>query len=205
MKPKADSPIAQIGPEEVPKNEDTPPPKITPIPVVPEPKPPVPVVPEPKKPLEERIGEVRQFSGHGGEVRRVAWSPDGKRIVTGSWENSVRVFDAATLEVIQELKGHTKGVTDVTFDDRGNRVLSTAADGSVRLWLVSTGQEEASLDLKTNLHTAALSPNERLVAAAGSSDAVWLMDKGRLNAARRLPGHEQPVARLPSPGPATSY
>jgi WD40 repeat protein len=51
--------------------------------------------------------QLRELQGHTDNVTSVAFSPDGNRIVSGSWDKSVRVWDAKTGEQLRELQGHT--------------------------------------------------------------------------------------------------
>ena len=62
----------------------------------------------------------------------IAVSPDGSRIVSGSWDHSVRVWDAMTGEQLRELQGHTDTVTSVAFSLDGNRIISGSWDHGVR-------------------------------------------------------------------------
>jgi WD40 repeat protein len=51
--------------------------------------------------------QLRELQGHTDWVTSVAFSPDGNRIVSGSYDKSVRVWDAKTGEQLRELQGHT--------------------------------------------------------------------------------------------------
>ena len=71
----------------------------------------------------------------------VAFSPDGKRIVSGSDDKTVRLWDADTGQPIgQPLTGHTDAVYSVAFSPDGTRIVSGSADNTVRLWDAATGQ-----------------------------------------------------------------
>ena len=76
----------------------------------------------------------------GESVNSVAFSSDGTRIVSGSSDNLVRVWDASTGESLKVLKGHTKSVNSVTFSSDGNRIVSGSSDNSVRVWDAWTGK-----------------------------------------------------------------
>ena len=54
-----------------------------------------------------RINARQTLVGHTGEVWSAAFSPDGKRIVTGSWDRTAKVWDAGTGQELLTLKGHT--------------------------------------------------------------------------------------------------
>src|SRR6202007_133224 len=70
-----------------------------------------------------------------------AFSPDGRRIVSGNWDNTGRVGDADTGNPVgQALTGHTGVVTSVAFSPDGRRIVSGSWDNTVRLWDAATGQ-----------------------------------------------------------------
>jgi WD40 repeat protein len=101
--------------------------------------------------LKGLIGTVRgPKGGLTGTVRSAAFSPDGKRIVSGSEDGTVGVWDAATGEEKAVLQGHTKGVSGVAFSPDGQRVVSWGEDGTVRVWDAATGQEKLTLKERTN-------------------------------------------------------
>ena len=56
---------------------------------------------------------LRTLAGHKGGVNSVAFSPDGKRALTGSFDGTLRLWDLATGKTLLTLKGHTGGVRSV--------------------------------------------------------------------------------------------
>jgi WD40 repeat protein len=78
--------------------------------------------------------ELKELKGHTDWVRSVAFSPDGKHIVSGSGDNSVRVWDASTGDKLKELKGHTNQVTSVAFSPDGKHIVSGLYDNSTWVW-----------------------------------------------------------------------
>ena len=88
-----------------------------------------------------RLGGYSNFSpllmnllGHSGSVRSVSFSPDGSRIVSGSGDSTVRVWDAVTEKVINTLTGHSDFVMSVSFSPDGSRIVSGSWDNTVRVW-----------------------------------------------------------------------
>ena len=57
--------------------------------------------------------EITTLSGHGGNVLAVAYSPDGTRIVSGCYDNSIKIWDATSGAEIITLLGHTEAVSCV--------------------------------------------------------------------------------------------
>ena len=66
----------------------------------------------------------------------VAFSPDGRRLVTASRDDTIRIWDAH----FEPLIGHTDGVASVAFSPDGHRLASGATTSTVRLWDADTGQ-----------------------------------------------------------------
>ncbi|KIN95038.1 hypothetical protein M404DRAFT_68281, partial [Pisolithus tinctorius Marx 270] len=65
----------------------------------------------------------------------VAFSPDGKRIVSGSRDKTVRVWDVVGgVQIGSPLEGHTDEVESVAFSPDGKRIVSGSWDNTVRLW-----------------------------------------------------------------------
>ena len=67
----------------------------------------------------------------------MSWSPDGTRVVSGSGDKTVRVWEVATGTEIVKLEGHTNTVMSVTWSPDGTRVVSGSLDKTVRVWDVA--------------------------------------------------------------------
>jgi len=80
------------------------------------------------------------LSGHEGPVFSVAYSPDGISLVSGSLDNTVKLWDAQTGGVVKTFYGHTKCVSSVSVSADCARIASGSWDETLRLWDIQTGE-----------------------------------------------------------------
>jgi WD40 repeat protein len=68
------------------------------------------------------------------QVYDATFSPDGKRIVTASGDNTARIWDAATGKTMAVLSGHSDRVYSAAFSSQGDRIVTASADETARVW-----------------------------------------------------------------------
>ena len=79
------------------------------------------------------------LEGHSRSVDALAFSPDGKQLMSGSIDSTVRVWDTATGTALQILEGHSNWVNTVAISPDGKQLASGSFDKTVRVWDVATG------------------------------------------------------------------
>ena len=77
---------------------------------------------------------VQVLKGHDDVVAGLAFSPDGSRLASASFDGTARVWDLGTYDVVETLRGHQSSVTSVAFSTDGNYIVTAANDGTVVAW-----------------------------------------------------------------------
>ena len=80
------------------------------------------------------------LEGHTDNVWSVAFSPNGKMLASGSWDQTVRLWDIETEQLLYTLTGHTSDIVSVAFSPDGQTLASGSWDGTIRLWNPNNGQ-----------------------------------------------------------------
>ncbi|KZP17812.1 WD40 repeat-like protein [Athelia psychrophila] len=84
---------------------------------------------------------LKTLEGHKDWVRAVAYSPDGAHIVSGSDDNTIRIWDAETGEAVGEpLRGHSATIMAIVYSPDGRHIVSGSKDKTIRIWDAETGE-----------------------------------------------------------------
>jgi WD40 repeat protein len=127
--------------------------------------------------------EILMDLGTNVEVLRgVAFSPDGKRVVTASHDMTAILWDAATGRKVRVLQGHSGFILSVAFHPKANQVLTGSQDKTVILWDAATGHKLRAFQGHTGwVKSVAIGPDGRLI-LTGSLDktvALWDIPTGK--------------------------
>ncbi len=80
------------------------------------------------------------YHGHTSAVTALAWSPNGGRLASGSWDSTVHLWEVTTGARLLFYRGHMSGVTAVTWSPDRKSLASGSDDGVVQIWDAVTGQ-----------------------------------------------------------------
>jgi WD40 repeat protein len=147
--------------------------------------------------LNEVMTRVRvpiTLQGHESDVYSVAFSPDGKLIVSGSWDNTVRLWDIQGKRVGQPFQGHEDYVYSVAFSPDGKLIVSGSWDKTVRLWDIQgnpVGQPFQGHEAWVN--SVAFSPDGKLIVSGSYDKTVRLWDIQGNPVGQPFQGHKSSV------------
>jgi len=125
----------------------------------------------------------------------VAFSPDGKKIVTTHIVNTVKIWDDKLDKHLQTLEGHTDQSNSAIFSPDGKMVVTASRDKTARIWDAELGKELHKLEGHTDwVLSAAFSPDGTKIVTASQDKTVRIWDAESGKELQKLEGHTSKVA-----------
>lgn len=138
---------------------------------------------------------VYTLQGHTQSVRSLAITPDGEILISGSDDNTIKLWQLATGEELCTLRGHSKTVSAIAISADGEILASGSEDKTIKLWELSTGMQIGTLTLGNwfsrdsgCVYAVAMSPEEEIIASLDNNGAVKLWNLKTGQEIRRLKG-----------------
>lgn len=138
--------------------------------------------------------EILVIAGHTERIRSAEFSPDGKRIVTASFDHTARLWDATTGREILQLKGHADRLRSAAFSADGRHIVTAAHDKTARIWDAATGRQLMQLDGHTDaVRSAEFSPDGSRVVTGSYDQTARIWDVASGKQLELLSGHTSQV------------
>ncbi|RJP19934.1 MAG: serine/threonine protein kinase, partial [Candidatus Abyssobacteria bacterium SURF_5] len=133
---------------------------------------------------------VRTLSGHTGAVYAVTISPDDRLALSGSSDNTIRLWDIKTGRCLQTLLGHSQTIHSVAFSSDSRFALSGAWDGTLMLWDINSGQCLCIFGRHSQpVYSVAFSSDDRFALSGAEDRTLRLWDVKSGECLRILKGH----------------
>ena len=82
----------------------------------------------------DKVVCLKTLEGHSWDVSSVAYSPDGTKIVSGSGDKTIKIWDANTGQCLKTLEGHSDDVESVAYSPDGTKIISGSDDPTIKIW-----------------------------------------------------------------------
>jgi WD40 repeat protein len=119
---------------------------------------------------------LHSLEGHEGRVTSVAVTPDGKHIVSGSWDKSIKVWELASGSLLRSLEGHTEWVSSVVVTSDGQQVVSGSGDNTIRLWDMISGSSQTLFEHDKPIWSLCLSNDSHWIIFGDSSGKILVLE-----------------------------
>jgi WD40 repeat protein len=147
----------------------------------------------PSSPILHSFAFTHSLKGHTDWVLSVAFSPDGHTLASGSFDQTIRLWDRHTGMCLKILQGHTNWIHSVAFSPDGQLLASASSDQTIQIWDTATGDRLKTLvGHYSHVWSVAFSPDGQFLASGGDASVVklWNLEGKCLHT---LQGHTQRV------------
>jgi WD40 repeat protein len=115
------------------------------------------------------------FAETFGAVTAIAYSPNGQRLVTGSTNGEVKIWDANTYQELLCCSKHKHWILGVCYSPDSNYIASASDDYTVKLWNANTGQcLQTYIGHEDSVNAVAFSPNGDIIASGAQDSTIRL-------------------------------
>lgn len=141
--------------------------------------------------------ELVMQTGHIKAVETIVVSPDNRWVATGSFDNTIKIWDIESGRELRSLSGHNLGVKSLAVSADGKLLVSGGSDGAVRIWDVVSGNEVGKFAVpEGSVEAVALSTDGMRVASGGSGKTILVREVSSGAEIARLPGHLAAISAL---------
>jgi WD40 repeat protein len=116
---------------------------------------------------------LHTFKGHNREISALAISPDGKVLVSGSADRTIRIWNLKNMQLLQQLNSGNTPITALAIEPSGNVFVSGSQGGTIKFWQLSTGKLLHTIPAndRNAIQALAIHPDGQQL-AAGSTDGI---------------------------------
>jgi WD40 repeat protein len=137
------------------------------------------------------VKSQHQLKGHTSWVNAVSFSWDTKKVASGSWDHSIKIWDVATESCLLSIPAHTKSINSVSFSRDGKKIASGSEDATIKIFDATTGAHLQTFVQDVPVHSVSFCPNGKKV--AGSLDKVVKIFDLKSEEAVTLEGHTSTI------------
>ena len=120
---------------------------------------------------------IKREKGHSSSISSVAISPDGKTIVSGSWDKTIKIWDMQSGEYLHTLEGHMDSVYSIAISPDGNRMVSGSSDETIKIWDMQSGEYLNTLEGHSSyVESVVISPDGKTIVSGDHNGTIKIWD-----------------------------
>ncbi len=140
---------------------------------------------------------LKTIRGNRGIIFSLAFTPDGRQVLSGSDDHTVKVWDLVSGRQVRTLSGHGNSVYSVTVSSDGRYALSGSGDKTVKIWDLASGGEVRTLSGHEGIvHSVVVTADGRCALSGSDDKTVKIWDIASGAEIRTLAGHSSFVYGL---------
>jgi WD40 repeat protein len=145
----------------------------------------------------EAIAISRTFTGHSSYINSLVLSSNGQVLISGSADQTIKIWNFNTGEEILTLTGHSSFVNRLALTPDGRLLVSTSADQTIKIWEIATGQAIRTLNGHTSpVNALVITPDGRYLISASADQTIKIWEIATGQAIRTLNGHSSSINAL---------
>lgn len=130
----------------------------------------------------DKLEVDKVLEGHDSAIYSLAFSPDGKHMISGGAGTNLRLWDVASRKLINKVKGHYNAIYTIVYSPDGKKLATCSNDKTVKIWNADTLEEIKHLKgHRAAVYAVAFSPDSKRAASAGGDRTirVWDVESGK--------------------------
>ena len=140
---------------------------------------------------------IRTLTGHSNSVNAIAVTPDGKTLISGSDDNTIKIWDLVTGEEQFTLRGHSSYVGAIAITPDGKRVISGSGDKTIKIWDLQTEKEQFTLTGHSHyVRAIVITPDGKRVISGSDDKTIKIWDLVTGKEQFTLTGHSNSVRAI---------
>ena len=136
-----------------------------------------------KTPTEKNLALLNTLTAHSDIIRAVAISPNGQLLVSGSNDQTIKIWQLSTGTLKNTLIGHHSWISAVAISPDSQTVVSGSGDNTIKVWQLNTGKLLRTLTgHSASVYAVAISPDGQTLVSGGSDNTIkiWQLNTGKL-------------------------
>lgn len=120
-------------------------------------------------------GLIRTLTGHSSWIYAVAINSDGKYVVSGSLDDTTKIWEFATGKQVHTMTGHSSRVYTVAISSDAKYVVSSSGDNTIKIWELATGQEIITFTGEGSMRCCAITPDNATIIAGDALGKLYFL------------------------------